>query len=84
MTDVWLTAALWLGLALLATMLSIWLRVATALSEIVVGTVAQLIIGAVAGTAALGAHEPWIKFLSGTGAIVLSWPGPSWIPPCSA
>jgi hypothetical protein len=32
MTDVWLTAALWLGLALLATMLSIWLRVATALS----------------------------------------------------
>ncbi len=73
MTDVWLTAALWLGLALLATLLSIWLRVATALSEIVVGTVAQLIIGALAGTAALGAHEPWIKFLSGTGAIVLTF-----------
>jgi glutathione-regulated potassium-efflux system ancillary protein KefC len=73
MTDIWLTAALWLGLALFATLLSIWLRVATALSEIVVGTVAQLIIGAVAGTAALGAGEPWIKFLSGTGAIVLTF-----------
>ena len=61
MTDVGLHAALWLGLALL----SIWLRVATALSEIVVGTVAQLIIGALAGTAFLGAAETWIKFLSG-------------------
>jgi len=73
MTDVWFTAALWVGLALVATLLSIWLRVATALSEIVVGTVAQLIIGAMAGVAALGAHEPWIKFLSGTGAIVLTF-----------
>jgi nucleotide-binding universal stress UspA family protein len=40
MTDVWLRAALWLGLALAATLISIRLRVATALSEIVVGTVA--------------------------------------------
>jgi len=73
MTDVWMTAALWVGLALVATLLSIWFRVATALSEIVVGTVAQLIIGAVAGVAALGAQEPWIRFLSGTGAIVLTF-----------
>jgi Kef-type K+ transport system membrane component KefB len=73
MTDVWFHAALWLGLALIATLLSIWLRVATALSEIVVGTVAQLVIGAIAGTAFLGADESWIKFLSGTGAIVLTF-----------
>ncbi len=73
MTDIWLTAALWLGLALFAALLSIWLRVATALSEIVVGTVAQLIIGSIAGTAALGAGQPWIRFLSGTGAIVLTF-----------
>ena len=46
MTEVWAQAALWLGLALLATLISIWLRIATALSEIVVGTVAQLVIGA--------------------------------------
>lgn len=43
MTDVWLRAALWLGLALAATLISIRLRIATALSEIVVGTVAQLL-----------------------------------------
>jgi glutathione-regulated potassium-efflux system ancillary protein KefC len=53
MTETWLLGALWLGLALVATLLSIWLRVATALSEIVVGTVAQLIIGATLGTALL-------------------------------
>ncbi len=73
MTDVWLLAALWLGLALIATLLSIWLRVATALSEIVVGTVAQLIIGAAFGTALLHTDDSWIKFLSGTGAIVLTF-----------
>jgi glutathione-regulated potassium-efflux system ancillary protein KefC len=73
MTEIYALAALWLGLALLATLLSIWLRVATALSEIVVGTIAQLIIGALVGTAVLGADETWIRFLSGTGAIVLTF-----------
>jgi hypothetical protein len=33
-------AALWHGLALIATLLAIWLRIATALSEIVVGVIA--------------------------------------------
>ncbi|MYM92314.1 cation:proton antiporter [Duganella vulcania] len=73
MTNVWTLAALWLGLALVATLLSIWLRVATALSEIVVGTVAQLLIGALIGGSVLGTDESWIKFLSGTGAIVLTF-----------
>ncbi|MHB1013207.1 MAG: cation:proton antiporter [Desulfobacteria bacterium] len=72
MHEVWGMAALWLGLALLATLLSIWFRIATALSEIVVGTVAQLLIGAFLA-ASLGADQPWIKFLSGTGAIVLTF-----------
>lgn len=73
MTEIYGLAALWLGLALVATLLAIWLRVATALSEIVVGTIAQLIIGALIGTAVLGADQTWIKFLSGTGAIVLTF-----------
>ncbi len=72
MHEVWGMAALWIGLALIATLLSIWFRIATALSEIVVGTVAQLIIGAFIGTT-LGSDVPWIKFLSGTGAIVLTF-----------
>ena len=73
MTGVWALAALWLGLALIATLLSIWLRIATALSEIVVGTIAQLVIGAAIGGAVLGTDASWIKFLSGTGAIVLTF-----------
>jgi glutathione-regulated potassium-efflux system ancillary protein KefC len=73
MTETWLLATLWLGLALCATLLSIWFRIATALSEIIVGTVAQLIIGALVGAAILGTNEPWIKFLSGTGAIILTF-----------
>ena len=73
MEQVWLVAALWLILALVATLLSIWFRISTALSEIVVGTVAQLIIGALVGAEALGATSSWIAFLAGTGAIVLTF-----------
>ena len=73
MTSVWALAALWLGLALVASLLSIWFRIATALSEIVVGTIAQLIIGAAIGSAVLGTDESWVKFLSGLGAIVLTF-----------
>jgi glutathione-regulated potassium-efflux system ancillary protein KefC len=70
--DVWGFAGLWLGLALVATLLSIWFRIATDLSEIVGGTVAELIIGAPVGTS-LGSGKPWIKFLSGTGATVMTF-----------
>jgi glutathione-regulated potassium-efflux system ancillary protein KefC len=73
MTSVWALAALWLGLALIASLISIWLRISTALSEIVVGTIAQLTIGAVVGSAVLGTDESWVKFLSGIGAIVLTF-----------
>lgn len=73
MTDIFALASLWLGLALLATLLSIWLRIATAMSEIVVGTVAQLLIGALVGGAALGTDQSWIKFLSGAGAVLLTF-----------
>jgi Kef-type K+ transport system membrane component KefB len=73
MTETWLLATLWIGLALIATLLSIWLGIATALSEIVVGTVAQLIIGALIGSAFLGTGQSWIVFLSSSGAIMLTF-----------
>lgn len=69
MTETWALAALWIGLALAAALVSIWLRVATALSEIVAGTLA----GAILGTAFLGADQAWIKFLAGAAAIVLTF-----------
>lgn len=71
MDQMWFGAALWLLLALVAVLLANWMRVSTALSEIVVGVAAQLIIGALAGANALGAKAPWITFLAGTGSVVL-------------
>jgi glutathione-regulated potassium-efflux system ancillary protein KefC len=73
MTQIYALATLWIGLALIATLLSIWLRVATAISEIIVGTVAQLIIGAALGATALGTDQSWIKFLASTGAVLLTF-----------
>ena len=59
MTDVWLLAALWLGLALTAALVSIHLRIATALSEIAVGVVAHLagMLGVVAADAVDAVHR---------------------------
>lgn len=73
MTDIFALAALWLGLALVATLLSIWLGIATAMSEIVVGTVAQLLLGALIGSAVLGTDQSWVRFLSSTGAVMLTF-----------
>jgi Kef-type K+ transport system membrane component KefB len=73
MTEIWSQAALWLGLALMAALASIWLRIATALSEIVVGIVAQLIIGVALGGVLLAGDASWLKFLSGAGAILLTF-----------
>jgi len=74
MDRVWFVAAIWLLLALVAVLAAKWLRISTALSEIVVGSVAQLIIGALAGSNVLNARAEWISFLAGTGAIVLTFP----------
>ncbi len=73
MDQVWFVAALWLLLTIIAVLVGNWLKVSTAISEIVVGTVAQPAIGALAGGEALGAKAPWITFLAGTGAIVLTF-----------
>jgi len=73
MENVWVLASVWVGLALIATLIAIWLKMSTALSEIVVGTVAQLVIGALFVHAELGGKTSWISFLAGTGAIVLTF-----------
>lgn len=73
MTAVWELFTLWLALALIASLLSVWLRVSTALTEICVGTAAQLILGTIFGASVLGSDEGWIKFLAGIGAIMLTF-----------
>lgn len=66
-------AALWFGLALLATFLASRLRVSIALVEILVGVAAATLLNALVGPNALGNDEPWLKFLAGTGAILLTF-----------
>jgi glutathione-regulated potassium-efflux system ancillary protein KefC len=73
MENVWVLAAVWVGLALIATLLAIWFKISTALTEIIVGTVAQFVIAAFIGHGGLGAKAGWIAFLAGTGAIVLTF-----------
>jgi Kef-type K+ transport system membrane component KefB len=73
MSQVWMLATLWLGLAVIAGLLANWFRVSTALSEIAVGMVAQLIIGTAIGSSVLGADESWVKFVAGIAAIVLTF-----------
>jgi glutathione-regulated potassium-efflux system ancillary protein KefC len=73
MIEVWILASLWISLALLSTFFSVWFGIATALSEIVIGMIAQAVIVSYIGGFSLGANEPWIMFLAGSGAIVLTF-----------
>src|SRR5262249_40162051 len=44
MTEIWAIAALWLGLAFIAAPFAVWFRVSTALTEIIVGTIAGFLL----------------------------------------
>jgi Kef-type K+ transport system membrane component KefB len=63
--NVWLTSAVWLGLALAASLISVRVAISVALVEIVVGAVAGNLIG-------LTITE-WVNFLAGFGAILLTF-----------
>ena len=65
MENVWLTSALWIGLALLASLISIRIAVSVALVEIVVGAFGGNLLGL--------ALTDWVNYLAGVGAIVLTF-----------
>ncbi|MFN3746804.1 MAG: cation:proton antiporter [Hyphomicrobiaceae bacterium] len=65
MDNVWLASALWIGLALLASIISIRIAMSVALVEIMVG--------AAAGNAFGLEITPWVNFLAGFGAIMLTF-----------
>src|SRR6516162_4025375 len=65
MATVWLHSALWLGLALLASLISIRVAISVALIEIVVGAVAGNLVGL--------QITDWVNFLAGFGAILLTF-----------
>ena len=66
-------AALWFGLALVATFLAARLKISVALMEIIVGVAAAAVIGHFLGKDAIGADLPWLKFLASTGAVLLTF-----------
>ncbi|MGO4871926.1 MAG: cation:proton antiporter [Roseiarcus sp.] len=65
MGQVWLRSALWIGLTLVASIVSIRVAVSVALIEIVVGALAGNAIG-------LPLTE-WVNFLAGFGVIMLTF-----------
>ena len=65
MDNVWLVSALWLGLALAASLVSIWVGISVALIEIMVGALAGNTVGL---NIAL-----WVNYLAGFGAILLTF-----------
>lgn len=65
MANVWLASALWLGLALVASLLSIAAATSVALAEIVVGAFGGNLIGL--------PLAPWVDYLAGFGAILLTF-----------
>ena len=73
MESVWLWAAVWVGLAVVSTLLGNWFKISVALTEIVVGTIAQLVIVSFVVKSGLAGSTGWISFLAGTGAIVLTF-----------
>ena len=65
MANVWLNSALWLGLALAASLISVRVAISVALIEIVIGAIAGNLVG-------LHITE-WVNFLAGFGAILLTF-----------
>jgi Kef-type K+ transport system membrane component KefB len=63
--NIWLTASLWVGLALIATMISIRVGISVALVEIGVGVLA--------GNFLHLTPNDWVNFLAGVGSVLLTF-----------
>lgn len=65
MENIWLASAVWIGLALAASIAQTWVAVSIALLEI--------IIGAIAGNLMPLTLTPWVNYLAGFGAVLLTF-----------
>src|SRR3989337_3389734 len=63
--NIWLASALWIGLGLASSLISIRLALSVALIEIVVGAIGGNLIGL--------PLTPWVNYLAGVGAILLTF-----------
>lgn len=73
MEDIYFVASLWLGLAVFSTILASHLKISMALMEICVGIVAALLAQKLFGVEMPGRDLPWLKFIAGSGAVLLTF-----------
>ena len=73
MEQIFITASLWLGLAVLSAIIAYHLRISIALVEICIGVVTAAIANHFFGRDALGSNLEWLRFLSTTGAVLLTF-----------
>jgi len=73
--SVWFTAAIWIGLALVASLISIKLGIAVALIEVLMGVIGGNFLGL--------QTTPWIDFLASFGAVMLTFLAGAEIDPTS-
>ncbi len=65
MDNIWIQSALWMALALIAAMGSLYVTISAALFEIVVGAIAGNTVGL--------PLTPWISYIASVGAVVLTF-----------
>jgi Kef-type K+ transport system membrane component KefB len=73
MTDIFFTATIWLFLAVLATVLANRLKISMALIEICVGALAGYLCAHYFVQDVLKTNEEWLRFVSSTGAVLLTF-----------
>lgn len=73
MEGIFTIAAIWLGLAVLSTVIAYHLKMSIALIEICVGVIAATVANYFFGQNALGSNQEWLRFLATTGAILLTF-----------
>ena len=73
MEQIFIIASLWLGLAVLSAIIAYHLRISIALVEICIGIAAAAIANHFFGRDALGSNLEWLRFLSTTGAVLLTF-----------
>lgn len=73
MEAMFVTASIWLGLAVIATVIAYHLKMSIALIEICVGVAAAGVADHFWGSDRLGSSLEWLRFLASTGAVLLTF-----------
>ena len=73
MEQIFIIASIWLGLAVLSTIIAYHLKISIALIEICVGVAAAALADHFFGKDILGSNLEWLRFLAATGAVLLTF-----------